>query len=146
MTKEELENNYEYKVTKRALLKEFPFIKEVRTPDDEEINKWKHSIYLDLVIDPFVLSQTYDIPVWYIIVRTLQRGEPYWSPYLNTFFKDSREEVSQINRDMGTLINGIHKSTALPKELKLPKELEPGTFIVYPQSLPPTFGNHSHSR
>jgi hypothetical protein len=146
MTKQELENNYEYKITKRALLKEFPFIKEVRLPEDEEINKWKYYVYLELVIDPYILSQTYDIPVWDIVTRSLRRGEPYWSSYLSIFFTDGREKVSQINREMGTLINGIHNSKALPDELKFGKEFEAGSFITYPQSLPPTFGNHSHSR
>ena len=145
MTREELENNYEYKITKRALMKEFPFIKNVYPRDDEDINKWKYSIYLELEIDPYVLSQTYDIPVWDIVTRSLQRGEPYWAPYLGTFFRD-RDVTDTINRDMGETMLAIHKSTALPNELKLDRKLEIGTFITYPQYLPPTFGNHTHSR
>jgi hypothetical protein len=136
MTKEELENNYEYKVTKKALMKKFPFIKNVYVKDDEDINKWKYSIYLELVIDPYILGQTYGIPVWSVVTRLLRRGEDYWSPYLGTFFQD-RKVTDTINRDMGTLMNGIHKSVALPDELKLPKELEVGTFITYPKYLPP---------
>ena len=136
MTKEELENNYEYKITKRALMKEFPFIKKVYPRDDEDINKWKYSIYLELEIDPYVLSQTYDIPVWDIVTRALQRGEPYWAPYLSTFFRHT-DVTEKINKEMGTLMNGIHKSPALPAELKLHKQLEIGTFITYPKYLPP---------
>jgi hypothetical protein len=138
MTKEELEDNYEYKVTKRALMKEFPFIKDVIPPTEDDINRWKYSIYLELVIDPYILGQTYGIPVWSVVTRLLRRGEDYWSPYLNTFF-NNREVIDTISRDMGTLMNGIHKSKALPDELKLPKELEVGTFMVHPQSLPPSF-------
>ena len=137
MTKEELEDNYEYKVTKKALMREFPFIKDVVIPDDEEeINKWSFSIYVDIIIDPYILGHMYGITVWSIVTRALRRGEDYWSPYLNTFFR-SGEVIGKINREMGTLMNGIHKSVAIPSELKLDKELEVGTFITYPKYLPP---------
>jgi hypothetical protein len=140
MTKEELENNYEYKITKRALMKEFPFIKEISTKSDDDINRWKYSIYLEVVIDPYILGQIYGIPVWPYVTRSLQRGEPYWAPYLNTFFNNS-DVIDRINREMGNTILTIRKSKALPDELKLNKELELGTFITYPQYLPPTFGD-----
>jgi hypothetical protein len=145
MTKEELENNYEYKITKRALMKEFPFIKEISARDEHDINRWKYSIYLEAVIDPYILGQMYGIPVWPYVTRSLQKGEPYWAPYLNTFFNNS-DVIDRINKDMGNTILTIRKSKALPDELKLDKELEIGTFITYPQYLPPTFGNHTHSR
>ena len=138
MTKEELENNYEYKITKRALMREFPFIKDIYAKDDDDINKWKYSIYLELVIDPYILGQIYGIPVWNLVTRSLQRGEPYWAPYLGTFFTD-RDVTDTIDKDMGDTILAIHKSKALPDELKLDRKLEVGTFITYPQYLPPSF-------
>jgi hypothetical protein len=138
MTKEELDNNYEYKITKRALMKEFPFIKDISPRDDEDINRWKYSIYLEVVIDPYILGQIYGIPVWPYVTRSLQRGEPYWAPYLNTFFNNS-DVIDRINKEMGNTILTIRKSKALPDELKLHKQLEIGTFITYPQYLPPSF-------
>jgi hypothetical protein len=36
MTAQELNDNYEYKITKRALIKEFPFIKDVFVREEEE--------------------------------------------------------------------------------------------------------------
>lgn len=136
MTKEELEDNYEYKVTKKALMREFPFIKNVYARDDDDINKWKYALYLELVIDPYILGHMYGIPVWSIVTSALQRGEPYWAPYLGTFFTH-RDVTEKINKEMGTLMIGIHKSPALPDELKLGKQLEIGTFITYPKYLPP---------
>jgi hypothetical protein len=64
MTREELENNYEYKVTKKALMREFPFIKDVFVKEDEEINKWSFGIFLDLIIDPFAFGHQYGFRVW----------------------------------------------------------------------------------
>ena len=136
MTREELEDNYEYKVTKKALMREFPFIKNVYVKDDDDINKWKYALYLELVIDPYILGHMYGIPVWNLVTRSLQRGEDYWAWQLGTFFQD-RDVTDEIDREMKALTKGIHKSPALPDELKLPKELEVGTFITYPKYLPP---------
>jgi len=119
-------------------MKEFPFIKDISPRDDEDINRWKYSIYLEVVIDPYILGQMYGIPVWPYVTRSLQRGEPYWAPYLNTFFNNS-DVIDRINKEMGNTILTIRKSKALPDELKLDKELEIGTFITYPQYLPPSF-------
>ena len=45
MTREQLENNYEYKVTKKALMREFPFVKDVFVKDDNDIDKWRSTVY-----------------------------------------------------------------------------------------------------
>jgi hypothetical protein len=138
MTREELENNYEYKVIKRALMREFPFVKDVLVKDDEGINKWKATIYIDLIIDPFALAHQYGFRVWGAIIHALKRGEDYWSPYLSLFIGgDNRiEDVAPIVKAMEELIDGIHRSPAIPQELKLGKRLTFGTFTATPSSLP----------
>ena len=88
MTIEELENNYEYKVTKKALLREFPFVKDVYVKDDDEINKWVRYIYIDLIIDPFALAHQYGFRVWGPVINALRRGDTYMSPYLSIFIGD----------------------------------------------------------
>ena len=138
MTREELENNYEYKVTKRALLREFPFVKDVLVKDDEDITKWKSSIYIDLIIDPFAFAHQYGFRVWGPIINALKRGEDYMSPYLSLFIGDGDrvELASPINKAMEELMDGVHKSPAIPQELKLGKKLYVGTFTATPSSLP----------
>ena len=139
MTREELENNYEYKVTKKALMREFPFIKDVFVKEDEDITRWSHTIYLDVIIDPFAFGHQYGFRVWGPIINYLKRGEPYMSPYLSLFIGDPDrvELASPINKAMEELMDGIHKSPAIPHELKLGKELVIGTFTATPSSLPP---------
>ena len=138
MTVQELNDNYEYKVTKRALIKEFPFIKDVFVREEEEINKWSRLIYIDLIIDPFAFAQQYGFRVWGPIINALKRGEPYMSPYLSLFIgTDDRVELaSPVNKAMEELMDGIHKSPAIPHELKLGKLLKIGTFAATPSSLP----------
>lgn len=139
MTREELENNYEYKVTKKALMREFPFIKDVFVKDDNDINKWMTTIYLDVIIDPFALTHQYGLPIWNVIIKYLKLGEEYTSPYISIFIgsNDRVELASPINRAMEELMDGVHKSPAIPYELKLGKELKLGSFTATPSSLPP---------
>ncbi len=138
-TQEELENNYEFKVTKRALLREFPFVKDVNFKHNEDINRWNDSIYINLDIDPFVLSHMYGLPLWNTIVRYLKRGESYWSPYLSLFIGgDNRvEDVSPIVKAMEELVIGVHRSPAIPEELKLGKKIMIGSFTAEPTTVPP---------
>jgi hypothetical protein len=138
MTAQELNDNYEYKITKRALIKEFPFVKDVSVKE-EAINKWSTLIYIDLIIDPFAFAQQYGFRVWGPIINALKRGENYRFPYISMFIgNDDRVELaSPINKAMDELTHGIHKSPAIPHELKLGKELVIGTFTATPSSLPP---------
>lgn len=136
MTIDELKNNYEYKVTVRALKNEFPFIKEVGIKDPSEIDKYETYIFLDLDIDPFVLSQMYNFTVNPIVMRYLKRGEPYWSPYLSSFTKEDIESTWPIAKKIEELMEGIHQSPAIPRELKLYKQLGIGTYQADPSTLP----------
>jgi len=137
MTAQELNDNYEYKITKRALIKEFPFVKDVSVKE-EAINKWSTLIYIDLIIDPFAFAQQYGFRVWGPIINALKRGENYRFPYISMFIgNDDRVDLaSPVNKAMEELMYGIHKSPAIPHELKLGKELMIGTFIATPSSLP----------
>ena len=51
MTREELENYYEYKVTKKALMREFPFVKDMNFKHNEDVNKWSNVIYVNVEIN-----------------------------------------------------------------------------------------------
>jgi hypothetical protein len=135
MTREQLENNYEYKITKKALMREFPFVKDVHVKDDDDINKWNRTVYLDLIIDPFAFAHQYGFRVWGPIINALKRGEPYMSPYLSIFI-DRVGLAYPVNKAMEELMDGIHKSPAIPHELKLGKLLKIGTFAATPSSLP----------
>ena len=139
MTKEEVENNYEFKVTKRALMREFPFIKDVNFKHNEDVDKWNSTVYINLDIDPFVMSQMYGLPLWNVIVDYLRRGESYWSPYVSIFLDgDNRvNDAEPIKRAIGELVHGIHKSPAVPNELKLGKEIKVGSFEADPSTVPP---------
>lgn len=149
MTREELNNNYEFKVVQRALKQDFPFIKEIKV-SDEALTKYKNNLYIDLVIDPYMIGHMYGLSVWTPVTRDLKEGRNYWAPYLSTFFslddgrhskvEDTKEIMSTtrpISKAISKIIEGIHISRSLPNEYKLDKNIGVGSFIATPSSLPP---------
>jgi hypothetical protein len=139
MTIDEFKNQYEFKLVKKALMREFPFVKDVTVRNEEDINRWKYTSYVELVIDPFILGNMFNMKVWYVVVNSLKRGEPYWSTTLSIYFvgNDRFEVVGEVRRRMETLMDEIHNSPAIPQELKMDKNILIGTYIANPDSLPP---------
>ena len=136
MTEQELYDNYTFKVVKRALMREFPFIKNVYVKDPADIDKYKSFIFLDVDINPYEMSQMYGLKIDPIANRYLRRGEPYWAPFLSMFVKGDVEESYPIKKAINDLVNSVQKSTALPQEFKLDRELEIATYHASPDTVP----------
>lgn len=143
MTQQELEDNYEYKVTKKALLREFPFITKVFIKHPDEVDKYSTMIFFDVEINPYVLAHMFGLTVDKITDKYLRSGQVYWSPYLGSFIKGGQENVSEIMKAIRSLMNGIHNSPAIPKELKLNKTLDIGTYISNPDVVPDSMTNQN---
>ena len=108
MTREQLENNYEYKVTKKALMREFPFVKDVYVKDDNDVDKWRALTYLDLIIDPFAFAHQYGL-------GNLNAIEPY-------------TKSAVLCNDLGLGINAGHDLSL--DNIKFFKENIPGLLEV----------------
>jgi len=137
MTEQELYDNYTFKVVKRALMREFPFIKNVYVRDPDSIDKYKSFIFLDVDINPYELSHQYGLKVDPITHKYLRRGEPYWAPYLSMFIKSGVEDTYPIKKAINDLVYSIQKSTAIPQEFRLDRELDIGSYHARPNTLPP---------
>jgi len=142
MTEQELYDNYTFKVIKRALMREFPFIKNVYVKDPDSIDKYKSFIFLDVDINPYELSHQYGLKVDPITHKYLRRGEPYWAPYLSMFIKSGVEDTYPIKQAINELVHSIQKSTAIPQEFKLDRELDIGSYHAGPDTLPPDMMSH----
>ena len=142
MTEQELYDNYTFKVVKRALMREFPFIKNVSVKDPADIDKYKKYIFLDVDINPYEMSQMYGLKIDPIANRYLRRGEPYWAPFLSMFVKGDVEESYPIKKAINDLVHSIQKSTAIPQEFKLDRELDIGSYHAGPDTLPPDMMSH----
>jgi len=138
MTYEQLIDNYEYKIAKKMLLREYPWIKDVVIREDE-INKW-NLIFLDVTIDPYELGRLKDWSVEKYVGRSIKDVGEYLSAYLSTFYKDVMwEDARPLQDSINKSLESIHTSPALPTELRLPgtRKFQVGSWYAYPTSITP---------
>ena len=135
LTYEEFLDNYEFKVAKRMLLREYPWIKDVVFLKPEDVNKY-NLIFLDLIIDPFELGEQEGWRLASYVITNVQRGDDFWSPYLSTLFRTNTDDARDLVLEIDNTLEDIHKSSAIPTEMKLPghRKLNIGTWHI-PQGL-----------
>ena len=119
LTYEQLIDNYEYKVSKKILIREYPWIKDVVVKTPEDVNRY-NLIFVDIIIDPFELAQEKGWRLAKYIVRTIERGDDFWSPYLSTYFTGIGDEARDMVQGMEKTLEDLHKSPAIPQEMRLP--------------------------
>lgn len=137
MTREELENNYTYKVVTRVLKKQFPFITDISV-SDEDLSKYKFSIFLQVSINPYILGQMFGVKVRNYVTRTLQEGNNYNVLYLTLLFDRSSSEMNELQDLMGKVIKTTTQSSSIPHEMRVyDKEFKIGDITVHPDTLPP---------
>ena len=130
LTPEELNDNYEYKITKKVILREFPWVKEF-VVDPNTINDYG-LIFVDLYIDPFELAgiEGWTLSRW--ALNDIKDGHGYGAPYLSTFYHETFDAVKPVTDKINDTMEAIHKSNAMPDDLKLPKSrrLSVGNFAT----------------
>ena len=138
MTPEELQNNYEYKVVRRALMREYPWIKDV-TFDPEELDQY-NLIFLNLIVDPAKMGEPYGWEMNSWVKRAYEEGQRYSGNYPTLLFKDVTYEVGrdEINDPINRMFEEIHSSPALPEDMRLPRgrTFQVGSFVVNPDGEP----------
>lgn len=133
MSGDELRNNYEYKVVKRALMREYPWVKDV-TFDEEDLAKY-NLIFLDLIVDPIEMGKAYGYELNSWIKGRIDRNEKYHGTFpsliFNVPFENGKSEVTDPINDM---IGEIHNSPALPEDLRLGRgrQFQVGSYIINP--------------
>jgi hypothetical protein len=139
LTYEELLDNYEFKVGRRILIREYPWIKDVIVKEPDEVNKY-NLIFIDVLIDPFELSQEKGWRLARYIVSSTERGDYFWSPYLTTFFRGIGDEAREMVQGMEKTLEDLHKSPAIPQEMRLPgyRKLNIGSWYTQPGTQVPT--------
>ena len=131
MTPDELRNNYEFKVVRKALMNENKWIKDVVINDDE-VNLY-NVIFLELIVDPIQMANEYERPFLPWVVKPIENGEGYRATYPSLLLDIPYEEGDNlISSPMNQMMSDIHNSPALPVELRLPeyRTFHIGAFIA----------------
>jgi hypothetical protein len=132
MTAEDVQNNYTYKVIRKVLMREYPWIKDVQL-DVPRMNDFKYVIFLDIFIDPYELGKEHEWEVARWIESSIKRNEPYDSTMLSLFFVGSMDEMREQKDDVNKTIEEVQSSPAIPPEMRLPTSearLMIGSFIT----------------
>lgn len=120
MTKEEIKNTAQWKITEKGLKKEFPYILKIDVAIDK-VNAYD-SIYLIVYIDPFVFIELYGkkINPYYFYYVDLDKDID--ALFLQTIFGIKYDEGSKLSTEIVNFCMMIQ--SALPSELKI-KVLNP---------------------
>ena len=145
VTPTEVENNYEFKLMKKVLRQEYPWVLDVLVPNDEEINKY-NLIFLPIVIDPFMLQKEVGLPIEAWIKRYLTderykyMGKPYAyvSSYISTMFKGDRDIPRDLQERVDIIMKSVGRSAAIPNNLKIGKgrQFSSGEYIIPEMDIP----------
>ena len=138
MTYEELLDNYEYKITKKGMMREYPFIIDV-LDDEQDFPKYQSVVFVTLVINPYILANMFGVKVWGGVTRALKRGDNFSSPTLSIFLENSIDLGIKVRQSIDDFTDAIHSSRAIPDEYRMGRRLRVGNYIAYPSSLPPDF-------
>lgn len=122
MTVKQVNDNYEFKVLKRIIMKKFPWIKSVYVKQDE-LDRYS-LLFLHFEINPEEAAKAYGFELAPYIMRRWKRPEEYDTPFLSLLSLEfSLDDYNaKVARPLEKLFKEVHNSPALPDELKLPDD------------------------
>lgn len=142
MSIKEFLNNYEYKVTKRILRKEYPFITDVIPTERFEDYDFLKFVYV--VIDPYKMLEMYPdmAPLYKYLTYSMNidvRGTEYiYGVSLKSFLDDNKSRKSEavnITFHIEKTVSTIHKSPSLPQDMRIQYgEIEVSGYVI-PKSI-----------
>ena len=121
MTQEEVENNYTYKIIRKVLMREYPWIKDVQL-DVPGLEKFEYALFLDIYINPYELGEErgYNVARW--IESAIRNKEDYYTSVITMYFDGSSEEMRAITQEVNDTITATQNSPAIPVDLRLPSD------------------------
>jgi hypothetical protein len=122
-TTEEIEDNYEYKVVKRLLKKEFPFITDMKLTDNWSI--YNSLFFVDVSVNPYLLMEVLNIPDTPNAKKYL-RVFNVPVTYLSMLFPSSfnrDDSISDLGKKVQSTILRVQQSPSIPPDMKLPRPI-----------------------
>ena len=113
MTYDQVKDSYLFRIVKRALKTQYPWIKDVVINEDD-FDKYKYNMFMDVFIDPSILAEEND----WTVASWVEPGYDGGST-LGMFFKD-RGPFTHINDEINDFIYDVSHSPAIPEDLRIP--------------------------
>jgi len=120
MTQQEIENNYTYKIVRKVLMREYPWIKDVQL-DIEGLEKFQYVIFLDIFMNPYELGEERDFKVAHWIESSIRQGEDYDTSVITMYFEGSTDEMREVTQELNDTISATQNSPAIPVDMRLPE-------------------------
>ena len=128
-TPEKIYNVYAFKLIKRSLMKEFPWIKDVFVRQDD-LNHYT-TIFLNFEFDPTEFSKAYGHETKKWIQELVDEGKYLDYSFPNLINDMEYEEYKKVREDIRRTIKDVNENPALPDEFKFDKRnIELGTWHI----------------
>ena len=102
MTVEQLKESYMFRIIKRALMKQYPWIKDVEI-DEKDFDDYKTIIFLRAYIDPYELGEQMDWEVARWVTPGYDGGTT-----LSLFFKGNDPDYMELTDEVNEFIDEIY--------------------------------------
>ena len=138
-TTEELYDNYTFKLIRRALMREFPYIKNVFV-NPFDLGKY-NTIFLNFEFDPSIWEQMYDDEFQEWLKKEIEAGKYVDVSFPMTATNMTYEEYQPIKKSIEKVMSQVIQSDAVPGELKIQghRPVAIGTWHINRKSGTPDF-------
>jgi len=116
-TTEELYDNYTFKLIRRSLMREFPFIKGVFV-NPFDLGRF-NTIFLNFDFDPTIWGEMYNDPMKSWLKDFADKGGYVDLSYPITSTDMKYEEYQPIRKSIEKVMSDVFNSEAVPQELKI---------------------------
>ena len=128
-TPEKIYNVYAFKLIKRSLMKEFPWIKDVFVRQDD-LNNYT-TLFLNFEFDPTEFSKAYGHETKKWIQELIDEGKYLDYSYPNLINDMEYEEFKKVRDGIRRTIKDVTDNPSLPDEFKFDKRnIELGTWHI----------------
>ena len=114
---EQLYDNYTFKLLRRSLMREFPYIKNVFV-NFFDLGRY-NTIFLNFDFDPAIWGEMYNDPMVKWLKDVTDEGGYIDLSYPTTATDMSYDEYQPIKKSIQKVMSDVFNSEAVPKELKI---------------------------
>lgn len=152
-TQEEARNSFQFRAVRKAVKLKYKWVIDIIPPSDATVERYKSLFFMDLLVDPFILSKELELPLTSYVINGVKKKEERYSTTMITFFKfkdtedaeSAKEDIRDLQHELDDFCGSVFKSKAIPNEIKLSNYIDIGfsEYIIPPTlNVPPDFTNN----